>query len=70
MGSEATPDVKQARAKNFLQLLPLTIQIAGLPPSAQDRLFTKDQMEARLLSLKTAYKLAKSLVNEIADEKE
>jgi hypothetical protein len=67
MGSEATPDVKQARMKEFMQLLPLIIEIAGLPTSTPDRLFSMDQMEARLLSLRTAYKLARNFVKEIGE---
>ncbi len=67
MGSEATPDVKQARMKEFMQLLPLIIEIAGLPPSAPDRLFSMDQMEARLLSIKSAYKLARNFIKEVGE---
>jgi hypothetical protein len=67
MASEATPDVRQARMKEFMQLLPLIIEIAGLPPSTPDRLFSMDQMEARLLSLRTAYKLARSFIKEVGE---
>lgn len=67
MGSEATPDVKQARMKEFMQLLPLIVEIAGLPPSTPDRLFSMDQMEARLLSLKGAYKLARGFIKEVGE---
>ena len=67
MGAEANPEMKQQRMKEFMSLLPLTIEIAGLPPAAPDRLFTGDQMEARVLSIRTAYKLARSLVKEMAE---
>lgn len=66
MGAEANPEQKQQRMKEFMSLLPLTVEIAGLPKAA-DRLFTADQMEARVLSIRTAYKLARSLVKEMAD---
>ncbi len=63
----ATPDQKLARVKEFMQLLPLTIEIAGLPDCHPDRLFTPDQMEARVLSLRSAYKIARAYVREIAE---
>ena len=62
-----TPEQKQARAKEFMSLLPLTLEIAGLPDARTDQLFTADQMEARILSLRTAYKLARNLVREMAE---
>ena len=67
MGAEANPEMKQQRMKEFMSLLPLTAEIAGLPRGTPDRLFTADQMEARVLSLRTAYKLARSLVKEVAE---
>ncbi len=63
----STPDQKQARMKEFLALLPVTLEIAGLPDCHPDRLFTSDQMEARILSLRTAYKLARNLVREMSE---
>lgn len=67
MGAEANPEQKQQRMKEFMSLLPLTIEIAGLPPATPDRIFTSDQMEARVLSIRTAYKLARSLLKEVAE---
>ena len=62
-----TPEQKLARAKEFLQLMPLTIEIAGLPDSAEDRLYTPDQMEARMLNIKSAYKIARRYFREVTD---
>ena len=59
--------MKPQRMKEFMSLLPLTIEIAGLPPAAPDRLFNADQMEARVLSIRTAYKLARALVKEVGE---
>ena len=56
-----------ARAKEFMQLLPLTVEIAGLPDSAEDRLYTPDQMEARLLNIKSAYKIARAYFREVTE---
>ncbi len=68
MSDGTSPDVKSARAKEFMQLLPLTLAIAGLPDApASGLLFTADQMEARVLSLRTAFKLAKSAIRDVAE---
>ncbi len=65
--SEVTPDVKQARMTEFMKLLPLTIDLAGLPRSSEERLYTADQIEARVMSVRAAYKLARTLLKEVGD---
>ena len=65
--SEATPDVKQARMTEFMKLLPLTLELAGLPPSGEGRLYTSDQIEARVMSVRIAYKQARSLLKELGE---
>ncbi len=67
MSVEVTAEVKQARMKEFMQLLPLTMELAGLPKCHPDRLFTSDQIEARILSVRTAYRLARGLVVEVGE---
>ena len=67
MSDPVTPDVKQARMTEFMKLLPLTVEIAGLAPAAPNSLYTPDQMEARVMNIRRAYKLARTLVREIAD---
>lgn len=67
MSEAVTPEVKSSRMKEFMSLLPLTIEIAGLPRATPERLFNSDQMEGRVLSLRTAYKLARALVTEIGE---
>jgi hypothetical protein len=52
------------RYREFLELLPLTINIAGLPPSESPFNFTADQMEVRLHTLATAFKLARQLARD------
>lgn len=54
------PAELQRNYKEFLDLLPLTLALAGMPPS-QGRYFTEDQIEARQYTLKHAHKIAKSL---------
>ena len=52
------------RYREFLELLPLTINIAGLPTSDSPFNFTADQMEVRLHTLATAFKLARQLARD------
>ena len=66
MADPVSPEMKQNRMKEFLPLLPLTIELAGLPP-ATGTLFSEGQMEARVMSIRTAFKLAKQLVRDIGE---
>jgi hypothetical protein len=66
--SDATPEVKQARMTEFMKLLPLTLELAGLPRSGPERpLYTSDQIEARIMSVRIAYRQARSLLKEIGE---
>jgi len=65
--SEATPDLKQARMKEFMTLLPLTIELAGLPKGAPGTLFNEGQMEARVISIRNAFRLARNMSREIGE---
>lgn len=67
MSAEITPDVKQQRAKEFMQLLPLTVEIAGLPIGNLDRLLTPEIMELRANNLRTAYKFARQVLKEVSE---
>lgn len=52
------------RYKEFLDLLPLTIAIAGLPDNPGPRSYTGDQMEARAQVLQSAFKIARQAIRE------
>jgi predicted regulator of amino acid metabolism with ACT domain len=52
------------RYREFLELMPLTISIAGLPVSQSPFNFSADQMEVRTTTLATAFKLARQLVRD------
>jgi hypothetical protein len=67
MSETVGPDVKQARMTEFLKLLPLTVEIAGLPDAPPNSLYTPDQMEARAMNIRMAYKLARNMVKEIGE---
>ncbi len=59
-------DRQQQRVAEFLRLLPLTIEIAGLPRAEPGKYFTEGQMDIRANALRTAYKLARQLVLDVA----
>ena len=66
MSTDANLQQGQVKQKEFMQLLPLIVEVAGLPKSEQGRHFTPEQMEARATTLKNAYKIARQLVIEVA----
>lgn len=67
MADDATPELRQQRMKEFMSLLPLTLELAGLPKGAPGTLFNDGQMEARVISIRNAYKLARNLLKEIGE---
>jgi hypothetical protein len=52
------------RYREFLDLMPLTVAIAGLPASDTHRSFSSDQMEARARTLTNAFKMARQAVRD------
>jgi hypothetical protein len=58
----------QQRINDFLRLLPLTVEIAGLSRSELGRYFNEDQLSLRANALKSAYKVARQLIVEIANK--
>ncbi len=54
----------QRRYQEFLQLLPLTVSLAGLPTSDHGKYYTEEQIEARMFTIKHAYKAARQIVKE------
>lgn len=55
---------QQRRYQEFLDLLPLTLTLAGLPSSEPGRYFTAEQIESRVFTVKHAYKSARQLARE------
>ena len=55
---------QQRRYREFLELLPLTLELAGLPRSEAGRYYTEDQIEARLITLRYANKAARLVARE------
>lgn len=67
MADDVTPELRQQRMKEFMSMLPLTLELAGLPESEPGTLFTEGQMEARVISIRNAYKLARTMLKEIGE---
>ena len=57
-----TPDLQQ-KYRQFLDLLPLTLALAGLPTS-EGRLFNEEQIEGRGMTVKNAYRVARNVAKE------
>ena len=53
----------QQKYRQFLDLMPLTVALAGLPTS-EGRLYSEDQIEARAMTLKAAYRVARTTAKE------
>lgn len=67
MSADMTGDTRNQRMKEFMQILPLTIELAGLPKCEPSKLFTSDQLDLRCTNLKAAYKLARQLLKEVSE---
>jgi hypothetical protein len=65
MGAEGF-DRQQQKVQEFLRLMPLTLVVAGLPASESGRYLTESQMEARATSIRTAYKVARQIILDVA----
>jgi hypothetical protein len=59
-------DKQQQRVKEFMQLLPVTVELAGLPKSEPGHYYSPEQIEARAITLKHAFKVARQTVVDIA----
>jgi hypothetical protein len=60
----ADEETIRRRYKEFLDLMPLTVEIAGLPVSSGPINYSADQMEVRAQTLHTAFRLARQLVRD------
>ncbi|QDT41236.1 hypothetical protein Pan241w_12960 [Gimesia alba] len=61
--ANASSDI-QRRYREFLDLLPLTLSLAGLPESDHGKYYTEEQVEARAFTVKHAFKQARILARE------
>ena len=65
MGSES-PDRTQQKVREFMSLLPLTLELAGLPRSEGGKYFNEGQMDVRASTIRNAYKVARQLIKDVA----
>lgn len=66
MSSEVNVDRQQQKVTEFMRLLPLTLEVAGLPHAEPGRHFNEGQMEVRANTLKNAYKFARQIILDVA----
>jgi hypothetical protein len=60
-------ELKQSRMTEFMKLLPLTLELAGLPKADPNRPFTSDQLDGRVMSVRAAFKAARTLLREVGE---
>lgn len=65
MGAESG-DRQQQKVREFMSLLPLTLAVAGLPDAEHGKHFNEGQMDARATTIRTAYKVARQIILEVA----
>lgn len=61
--STADDDIRR-RYKEFLDLMPLTLALAGLSSAEGNRNFTTEQLEARTQVVLNAFKLARQVTRD------
>jgi hypothetical protein len=66
MSTDAGVDRAQLKQREFMQLLPLTLAIAGLPESEHGKYYNEGQLEVRTNELKLAFKFARQLVIDLS----
>jgi hypothetical protein len=66
MSNDPNANMQQLKQKEFMSLLPLTIELAGLPKSDSGRYFTPEQIEVRAITLRAAYKVARQILLDVS----
>jgi hypothetical protein len=59
-------DQQRRNINEFMQLLPLTLAIAGLPDAEHGKHYNEGQMEVRANTIRAAYKAARMVIKDIA----
>lgn len=63
MSDAPAPAELQQKYRQFIDLMPLTLALAGLPCS-EGRMFSEDQLEARAMTIRLAYRVARNVTKE------
>lgn len=58
------PNEATRRYREFMDLMPLTLALAGLPESERGRYYNQDQVEIRMNVIRLSHKAARTLVRE------
>jgi hypothetical protein len=58
-------DRQQQKINEFMRLLPLTLEIAGLPEAEHGKHYNEGQMEVRAATIRLAYKMARQVILEV-----
>ncbi len=66
--TESNEQQAQRRYKEFLDLLPLTLALAGLPTSEQGKYLSDEQIEARVFTMRHALKHAREFAREVVQQ--
>ena len=64
--SNESADRQQQKVREFMTLLPLTLEVAGLSRAEVGRHFNEGQMEARATTIRTAYRIARQIILDVA----
>lgn len=59
-------DRQQQKVREFMSLLPLTVEIAGLPVVEAGKHLNEGQMEVRANTIRAAYKIARQVILDVA----
>jgi hypothetical protein len=62
----SSPDRQRQKINEFMQMLPLTLAIAGLPEAEHGKYFNEGQMDVRANAIRNAFKHARALLLEVA----
>jgi hypothetical protein len=66
MSTDAGADRATQKQREFMQLLPLSLAIAGLPQGEHGKYFSEGQLEARANAIRQAFKYARQVVLEVS----
>ena len=64
----ADPQSNTPTQQQFFQLLPVTLEIAGLTHAEPSKYYNDDQMELRAQAIRKAFRHARNLLRDVAAE--
>jgi hypothetical protein len=65
----ADPTDIQQNQKEFIALLPLTLALAGLPTSESGKYYGEEQIEARVFTIRHAYRAARAVFRDCIQQR-